>query len=79
MPCYEFYCKYCDKIHEVYYHWKYGDGVNYLDDVDQQICPVDQHHGIIDLVDSLTTMRPDRFWNGVYMESAGCYTTSESR
>ena len=80
MPVYEFECenKECPVCQfKALYLWRDSDGVNVLDDPDLQECP--ECGGLAIHLYSLATMRPDTFWNGIYMESVGEYFTSESK
>lgn len=77
MPVFEFNCKQCHKVHEILYSWKYGDGFNYLDDPDFQVCPVNDEHGFIDLVPSVASMQPDDCWAGINTEYG--YFTSKAK
>lgn len=79
MPNYEFECTNPDCACKfiVYYGWRVADGVNVLDDPGMQDCPKCDSHA--DQLFSLTVMRPDTFWNGIYMNAVGKYFDSESK
>lgn len=79
MPVYDFECTdpKCGCRFRVYYGWKTADGINYLDDPDMQNCiECDQK---AEQLYSLTVMRPDTHWNGVYFENTDYYSTSKSQ
>ena len=79
MPVYEFECdnKECGHEFKVLYQWRSADGINVLDDPDQQDCPECGEHAIH--LFSLCKMKPDRFWFGYYDDRLDKYWTSESR
>jgi hypothetical protein len=80
MPVYEFECDHtetCGHKFQVLYRWRTADGINILDDPEQQDCPECGEHA--SQLWSLTTMRPDRFWAGFYDDRLDKYWTSESR
>lgn len=78
MPIYKFYCNNCKTNHETYYPWLYRDGMNVIADTDLEECPKCQGPVEKDNA-SLCTMRPDRFWRGVYDDRLNMYHTSESK
>jgi hypothetical protein len=75
MPIYEFYCDCCEHKFDVYYGWKSGDGINYLDDPSMQECPTDPEHKV-EFLDSLYSPRPDDMWSGV-MTDVGYFTSKK--
>jgi hypothetical protein len=75
MPMYEFYCDCCNEKFEVWYSWKSGDGINYLDDPYMQECLNDPEHKI-EFLDSLYAPRPDDMWHGV-MTDVGYFTSKK--
>lgn len=79
MPNYEFECDdpKCGHRFVEYYGWRVADGVNVLADPDMQDCPECQSHAT--QLYSLTVMRPDTHWNGVYFENTDYYSTSKAK
>jgi nitrogen fixation-related uncharacterized protein len=79
MPEYEFKCSdpECACKFLVYYGWKSGDGINYLDDPNMQECV--ECGAKADQLWSLTTMRPDDEWAGYYFQNLDYHSTSKSR
>lgn len=75
MPMYEFYCECCNERFEVWYGWKSGDGINYLDDPEMQECLNDPEHRV-DFLDSIYAPRPDDMWHGV-MTDVGYFTSKK--
>lgn len=77
MPIYRFHCGACQKFHETYYSWKYGDGIAFVDDTSMESCPACK--AAVEQEPVLCIMRPDKFWSGVYLESIDEHLTSESK
>lgn len=79
MPEYEFECDdpKCGHTFTEYYDWRVADGVNVLDDPNMQDCPKCDSHAT--QLFSLTVMRPDSHWNGVYFETTDYYSTSKAK
>lgn len=78
MPIYTFYCKNCRTTHETLYRWLCRDGMAVLPDTDFEECPDCGEYSCEQLPD-LVTMRPDTFWNGVYIPAIGMHTSSKSQ
>lgn len=59
------------------YKARYIDGVVVTPDPDHQDCPDCKQP--VEQLYSLTTMRPDTHWSGVYFDTTDYYSTSKSR
>lgn len=79
MPLFDFECDdpKCGHTFTCYYGWRVADGVNVLDDSEMQDCPKCEAHAT--QLFSLTVMRPDSHWNGVYFETTDYYSTSKAK